>query len=239
MHAIELNKLAFRWPGATQATLEIDTLVIARGEKVFLKGASGSGKSTLLALIAGVLRPSSGTISLLGHNIGGLSGAKRDQLRAEHVGFVFQLFNLLPFMTVLENVVLATRFSKSRATRALALDAGAAPSLAHAASVLLSALGLPAALHTCAVSRLSVGQQQRVALARALLGAPELLICDEPTSAIDSAHRDQFMRLLLARVNAKGATLLFVSHDGALEHYFDRTIELAALNGAARPEAVL
>lgn len=241
MTAVAIQNLQFAWPNSSKMTgakgkpapvIQIANFSLAKGERLFLKGASGSGKSTLLQLIAGVLQPSAGEIIVLGQPLSALSAGKRDQFRADHLGFVFQLFNLLGFLSVRDNVLLPCRFSKLRAQRAL--EQGA--SLADAATQLLAALGLPSAVCDQAVSRLSVGQQQRVALARALLGVPGLIICDEPTSAIDVEYRDRFMQLLLAQVKKSGAALLFVSHDPTLERYFDRTVHLSDIN-AATPQA--
>ncbi len=234
MTAVAIQKLQFSWPGGSPSCpapliLNIANFTLERGEKLFLKGASGSGKSTLLQLIAGVLQPCAGEITVLGQTISKLAAGKRDQFRADHLGFVFQLFNLLGFLNVLDNVLLPCRFSSLRAHRAL--TQGTSPT--HAATNLLTALGLPTNAQQKAVSRLSVGQQQRVALARALLGAPGLIICDEPTSAIDLEHRERFMQLLLAQVERSGAALLFVSHDPTLERYFDRTVHIADINAAA------
>jgi putative ABC transport system ATP-binding protein len=229
MTAVAIRELQFTWPRAPQPTLVIEHFALARGEKVFLKGASGSGKSTLMQLIAGVLTPSQGQLSVLGQSFSAMRSSQRDQFRADHLGFVFQLFNLLPFLSIEDNVLLPCRFSKARAARVLAQ----AQSLHAGAQKLLSALGLPQAQWTKPVAQLSVGQQQRVALARALLGAPELVICDEPTSAIDASLRDNFMRLLIAQVESTGASLLFVSHDASLERYFDRSVALSAINQVA------
>ena len=221
--------------------LKIANFTLAKGEKLFLKGASGSGKSTLLQLIAGVLVPTKGEITVLDQPLSRLSSGKRDQFRADHLGFVFQLFNLLGFLNVVDNVLLPCRFSKLRTQRALIQDTSGVEmfcqgktSLTDAATTLLTALGLPSSVREQTVSRLSVGQQQRVALARALLGAPGLIICDEPTSAIDVEHRERFMQLLLAQVEKSGAALLFVSHDPSLERYFDRTVHLADINQVAQ-----
>ena len=221
--------------------LKIANFTLAKGEKLFLKGASGSGKSTLLQLIAGVLVPTKGEITVLDQPLSRLSSGKRDQFRADHLGFVFQLFNLLGFLNVVDNVLLPCRFSKLRTQRALTQDTSGVEmfcqgktSLTDAATTLLTALGLPSSVREQTVSRLSVGQQQRVALARALLGAPGLIICDEPTSAIDVEHRERFMQLLLAQVEKSGAALLFVSHDPSLERYFDRTVHLADINQVAQ-----
>jgi len=238
MTAVAIQNLKFAWPRGSwplgsqtgpAPILNIANFTLAKGEKLFLKGASGSGKSTLLQLIAGVLAPTEGEITVLGQPVSRLSSGKRDQFRADHLGFVFQLFNLLGFLNVVDNVLLPCRFSRVRTQRALTQGT----SLTDAAAKLLTELGLPNAVREQAVSRLSVGQQQRVALARALLGAPGLIICDEPTSAIDVEHRERFMQLLLAQVEKSGAALLFVSHDPALERYFDRTVQLADINQAA------
>jgi putative ABC transport system ATP-binding protein len=231
MTAVAIQQLQFSWPGTRQdgpakPTINIANFALAKGEKCFLKGASGSGKSTLLQLIAGVLVPSAGEITVLSQPLSRLSAGKRDQFRADHLGFVFQLFNLLGFLSVIDNVLLPCRFSNLRAQRAMTQGTN----LAHAATNLLTALGLDEHIHNQTASRLSVGQQQRVALARALLGAPGLIICDEPTSAIDVEHRERFMQLLLAQVDKTGAALLFVSHDPTLERYFDRTVHLADIN---------
>ena len=227
--AVSLRKLRYCWPGNTQPTLLIDELDIASGERVFLKGASGSGKSTLLQLLAGVLPAGPGQISVLGQPLAALSQAARDQFRANHLGFVFQMFNLLPYLSTIDNVLLPLAFSRLRADR---VGAGASAE----AQRLLQALGLDPALQRRSVNQLSVGQQQRVALARALIGAPELVICDEPTSAIDTPQRDRFMQLLLEQVERTGASLLFVSHDPGLQSHFSRCLALESLNRAANTE---
>jgi putative ABC transport system ATP-binding protein len=232
MTAIAIQNLQFSYPGTPEPVLSIQNFTLARGEKVFLKGASGSGKSTLLQLVAGVLKPNGGTISVLDQPLAVLSSGGRDQFRADHLGFVFQLFNLLSFLNLVDNVTLPCRFSKLRTDRALASGG----TLQSVALDLLHALGLAKSANARSVSQLSVGQQQRVALARALIGTPELVICDEPTSAIDVEHRDRFMQLLLAQVEKSGAALLFVSHDPALERYFDRSVHLNVINAAARAE---
>jgi putative ABC transport system ATP-binding protein len=236
MNALSLSNLQFSWPRQKQPCLVIPDWQIARGATVFLSGDSGSGKSTLLQIIAGVLQPQTGSVSLLGQSLQALSQAKRDAFRANHLGFVFQLFNLLPFLSVLHNVLLPTQFSSSRLQRARADNANGKAKIA--ALRLLEELGMHG-MNERPVSELSVGQQQRVALARALIGKPEIIICDEPTSAIDASQRDAFMRLLLAQVDQSGATLIFVSHDLSLAHYFDETVHLHALNRASNVQQVL
>jgi putative ABC transport system ATP-binding protein len=227
---IHVDQLRFAWRADRALVLDIPRLSIAAGERVFIRGASGSGKSTLLALLAGVTTPQAGEVRVLGHAINRLSGPARDHFRADHIGFIFQMFNLLPYLSVLDNVTLPCRFSRQRHQRALAANLD----LEQEALRLLQHLGLadPALIHR-PVTELSVGQQQRVAAARALIGAPPLLIADEPTSALDSDRREAFVRLLFQECDASGATLLFVSHDRQLEPLFGRHIELAEINRAA------
>lgn len=210
--------------------LDIPAFELQAGETLFLRGASGSGKSTLLGLIAGVLAPQAGSIEVLGQDLGRLGGAARDALRADAMGVIFQLFNLVPYLSVIDNVLLPCRFSSARRVRAEA-DAG---SLTVAAEALLARLELEPALVTRPVRSLSVGQQQRVAAARALIGGPELVIADEPTSALDDDRRDAFMRVLMEAVRATGAGLLFVSHDQRLAGHFQRAVPIEAINRLAR-----
>lgn len=225
--AIELVDLQFAWPRSA-TVLDVPHLAVARGERVFLRGPSGSGKSTLLGLVGGVLRPTRGAVRVLGTDLAGLDAGSRDRFRGEHLGFIFQMFNLIPYLSVLENVLLPARFSRARHARL-----GGAP-LREEALRLLSALGLAdAALVQRAVTQLSIGQQQRVAAARALLGRPEIVIADEPTSALDAEARDGFLALLLGECRAYGATVLFVSHDTALGGHFDRQVAMRDLARAA------
>ena len=227
---LKLDNITYTWPGAAQPCLRIEHLHLKAGRTVFMLGPSGCGKSTLLGLMAGVLQADSGHVSLLGQDWGALGGAARDARRADHVGVVFQQFNLLPYLSVLHNVVLPCRFSKLRASRC----AGGAT---VAAQALLQRVGLHAALWGRRADALSVGQQQRVAAARALIGRPELVIADEPTSALDAARRDEFMQLLLSSCADTGATLVFVSHDERLASAFDQRLSLPDLNRAAQPLA--
>ncbi len=225
---LELRDLRFAWPRATHDALAIDALAIAAGEALFLHGPSGCGKSTLLSLLAGVLLPREGRVALAGRNWADLSGASRDRHRADHVGYLFQQFNLLPWLPVVDNVLLGCRFSPSRTQRAA--QRGGSPQ--GQARTLLQHVGLPEAAWTRPARELSVGQQQRVAAARALIGSPEVVIADEPTSALDAALRDGFMDVLLGECRASGSTLVFVSHDERLAARFDRVLSLPALNRA-------
>jgi len=224
--AIEIEDLRFTWPGDGGWSLELPKLQIEAGERVFLAGPSGSGKSTLLNLLGGLLAPQSGDIRMLGQSLTALSAAARDKLRADHVGFLFQMFNLVPYLSMVENVLLPCRFSERR--REAVLRGG--PMEAEARRLLGHMQLDPSALADRPVTALSVGQQQRVAAARALIGAPSLIVADEPTSALDADAQAAFLELLTAEVAAAGATLLFVSHDRRLEGAFQRTLALDTLN---------
>lgn len=226
---IEIDDLRFRWPGAPRDVLALGALHIAAGSSVFLHGPSGCGKSTLLGLMAGVLLAQHGHVRFLGTDWEALSGARRDAFRADHVGYIFQQFNLLPYLSVIDNVLLPCRFSRLRRERA-----SAAGTPADAAARLLARVGLEASVWRRSAASLSVGQQQRVAAARALIGGPELVIADEPTSALDAALRDEFMELLLGQTRANGSTLVFVSHDDRLAMRFERRVSLPELNRASQ-----
>ncbi len=221
-HALELRDVRFRWRGRPSFALSVDALRVAPGERVLLVGPSGSGKSTLLSLLCGVIAPDSGAIEVLGSDLARLPGAARDRFRGEHFGILFQMFNLLPFASVMDNVVLPLHFAPGRRRRAA--ERG---SVAAEAMRLLEALGIePSLVRSGTAARLSVGQQQRVAAARALIGAPEIIIADEPTSALDRDSQQAFLDLLFAEVTRAAATLVMVSHDGTLAGRFDRVVRL-------------
>ena len=222
--ALDLSGLRYRWPGAAADAIALDELILMRGDSVFLRGPSGCGKSTLLGLAAGVLLPQAGRAALLGQPWSALGAAARDRRRADHVGYIFQQFNLLPYLSVLDNVRLPCRFSALRQRRA---GPGAAEQL-------LDRSGLPSSLWKRPAGALSVGQQQRVAAARALIGAPEVVIADEPTSALDEDLREAFMALLLDACAQAGSALLFVSHDARLAQRFQRVVHLPDINHAAK-----
>jgi putative ABC transport system ATP-binding protein len=223
-----IEQLRFAWP-RQPVLLDIDALRLDAGERLFLEGPSGTGKSTLLGLLGGVLVPQSGRLQILGEDLAQLRAARRDRFRADHVGFIFQQFNLVPYLGLVENVTLGCRFSPRRRDRL-----GNAAAITAEAERLLTALGLDLVeLRMRPVTELSVGQQQRVAAARALIGAPELVIADEPTSALDARTRGAFIELLFAEVARAGSALVFVSHDPALAALFPRSLALATINRAA------
>ncbi len=226
---IAVTDLEFRWQPDGPHVLDIKKLTVQPGERLFVKGASGSGKSTLLGLLGGVLMPQHGEVRILGQVINKMGSVRRDRFRADHVGFIFQMFNLLPYLSPIGNVLLPCQFSTHRRSKALkngtTLEAEARRILAH--------LGLDddGQLSRSSIE-LSVGQQQRVAAARALIGAPELLIADEPTSALDWDRRRVFLELLERECREQQTTLIFVSHDASLEPLFDRTVGLDDINQA-------
>ena len=224
---VHLQNVQFAWNKNSEPVIDIPSFSIARGEHVFLKGPSGSGKTTLLGLIAAVLAPQSGTITVDNVSLESLPNRQRDQFRVDRIGLVFQQFNLLPFLSVAENVQLSCRFSAAR--RARVLESGR--SLDEETDRLLSAMKLtPDEYRNRATTQLSVGQQQRVAVARALLGRPPLIIADEPTSSLDAHTRQASLDLLFSELAQTGSSLLFVSHDSSLASAFGRQLELGSLN---------
>ena len=227
-YVMDLNQIHYHWPGQQQPILSIDSLRVQAGESVFIYGPSGCGKSTLLSLMAGVLVPDQGSIHVAGFELSSASAARRDRFRADHIGFVFQQFNLLPYLSVIDNVTLACRFSKRRQQRLK--DRSVTPE--QEARRLLARLEIPEALWNAGVNHLSIGQQQRVAVARAMIGSPPVIIADEPTSALDRHHRDQFLTLLTAEACDSGTSLIFVSHDEDLVRHFSRTLFLPEVNQA-------
>lgn len=231
---VEIDRVRFAWKTGQRDILDITRLEIAAGERVFIEGPSGSGKSTLFSLLGGVVSPRVGTVRVLQADISQMPAARRDRFRADHIGFVFQMFNLVPYLSMMDNVVLPCRFSHRRFERAQTRSG----SPDAEARRLLVRLGLePAELLGRPVTELSIGQQQRVAIARALIGAPELIMADEPTSALDEGTRKRFLHVLSEQCDEAGVSLLFASHDTRLGALFDRRISLDELNrnGAGMP----
>lgn len=225
---IDLNQVHFSWPGSHSPTLIIEQLTVRRGEHLFIKGPSGCGKSTLLGLLTGINQAQHGAVTILGEDLTLLPSRHRDRFRADNIGYIFQQFNLLPYLSVIENVMLPCQFSTQRKQR---VDVD----LIQRAKELLEKLHLSPDLLHKPVVELSIGQQQRVAAARALIGSPPLIIADEPTSSLDHDNRSAFIKLLLDQVNQVNATLVFVSHDPTLEALFDRCLDLRQINQAGAP----
>ena len=204
----------------TDTLLDIPRWTIAKGEKVLLHGPSGAGKSTLLNLISGILRCSEGKLEVMGKRLDKMNERERDRFRANNVGYVFQSFNLFPFLNAYENVDLSLYFSE---------DARSKRSKQEIEN-LLRELNLSKSDCAKPIRKLSIGQQQRVAIARSLIKKPGLLIADEPTSSLDEENRKQFMSVLLDLINEQDTTLLFVSHDLSLRQHFNRVEALAGIH---------
>ncbi|PIP95478.1 MAG: methionine ABC transporter ATP-binding protein [Bdellovibrio sp. CG12_big_fil_rev_8_21_14_0_65_39_13] len=216
MSAIQLNHLKFHY---TQGPLVLDIpeLKIEQSEKVFIHGPSGTGKSTFLNLVSGILSPSQGDLLVLNQNLANLSAGARDQFRGKNIGYIFQSFNLIPYLTIKDNILLGQHFRKSDFN------------IEHRADQLAKDLNISAHYNKKA-TQLSLGQQQRVACARALIQKPQLVIADEPTSSLDDKNTIEFMNLLIKEWEELKFTLVFVSHDLTLARYFDRTIALEEIN---------
>jgi putative ABC transport system ATP-binding protein len=216
---VKIQNLKFSWDNRTPL-LNISCFEIKAGERVFIYGPSGSGKSTFLNLIAGVLNYSQGSIRILGTDLKNLSASQRDVFRGHHMGFIFQQFNLIPYLNVQENIELPLKFSSKRKNKI--------QNIKEEILRLCTSLGIESLLERMP-SQLSVGQQQRVAAVRALIGSPEIIIADEPTSALDQDFRDQFLELLLKE--ASSSSVLFVSHDRTLEKHFTKTLNIQIFAG--------
>jgi putative ABC transport system ATP-binding protein len=221
--AVRIQNLKHAYAGRGPV-IDIPAFQLGDAETLFLHGPSGSGKTTLLSLLTGILSVQSGSVELFGQNMEQLSARRRDALRAAHIGYIFQVFNLLPFLSVRENILLPVRMSAVRRGRI-------EPSLSAAdeAERLAAALSIGHLLESRA-GELSIGQQQRVAAARALIGAPKLIIADEPTSALDTEMRESFLRVLFEQARQQQSAILFVSHDKSLTPLFDRSVALAEIN---------
>lgn len=208
----EVTKI-YPMPAGDVRALDHLSLDVMPGEFIAIMGPSGSGKSTLLNLIGCLDVPSTGDIQISGFSAKALSDDELTTLRRDHIGFVFQQFNLIPLLNILENVefplILARRASGTR----------------ERCSEVLGAVGLTPDLFTHRPAELSGGQQQRAAIARALVNDPGILLCDEPTGNLDSKTGDTIMGLL-SDLNRKGKTILVVTHDPRIAGYAGRTIRM-------------
>lgn len=222
-----LQQVRFQWAGQAAAghgpsLISVDQLSLAAGASLFVGGPSGSGKSTLLGLLSGILQPSQGEVWVAGLNLARASAAQRDSLRADQLGVVFQQFNLLPYLSVFDNVLLPTRFSSRRLEQSQAQFGSPRAQAEH----LLASLGLESMLWARKANQISIGQQQRVAVCRALMGRPQLVIADEPTSSLDEDNRQAFLELLLRAQREQGAALVMVSHDSRMASAFEQVLFL-------------
>ncbi|MBL7222534.1 MAG: ABC transporter ATP-binding protein [Candidatus Brocadiae bacterium] len=200
-----------RAPQGEVRALDGVSLHVAAGEFVAIKGPSGSGKSTFLLAVGGMVRPTSGTVAVDGTDIYALSSSERARFRAEKLGFVFQMFHLVPYLSVLDNVLLPTMARERDDAR-------------QAAGDLIERFGLAErAAHKPA--ELSTGERQRVAMARALLNRPRLILADEPTGNLDPDSAADVMGYL-ADFHREGGTIIFVTHEDLAERYAQRTIKI-------------
>lgn len=218
---IQLKDIRYTYPDTLgKLILNINSWKVAAGEQVFVHGPSGGGKSTLLNLLSGMLQADTGEVSVMGQRLDKISSRQRDRFRADHIGYIFQQFNLIPYLDAIDNIKLAHQFAKENTSS----------SLEDEIKSLLSSFYIDPADWQKPVAKLSIGQQQRIAIARAMVNKPELLIADEPTSSLDQDNRDNFMKELMAMVSEHNTTLLFVSHDMSLAKHFNRVDALADIN---------
>lgn len=227
--AVFIDSLLFSY-AAGKTIIDIKKWRLDKSEQVFLYGPSGCGKSTLLSLISGILTPKEGNVSVLGTNMTSLKSSKRDRFRAQHIGVVFQQFNLVPYLSVLDNIQLAMHFANDDSAKTAAFEKERTQQQRIVS--MLHALQLPSDCILQKASELSVGQQQRVAIARALINKPDVLIVDEPTSALDASAKDAFMQVLIDTAISSNAALIFVSHDQSLARHFTRVESLTDINNA-------
>ncbi len=226
MSLLDIKKLkkSFLSPeGGCHPVVEVDTFDLAEKDQVALSGESGSGKTTFLNLIAGILKPDSGTITLAGQEMSTLSEPQRDRLRATSIGYIFQTFNLLQGYTCLENVLLGMSFGP-----------GVDRAFAH---TLLNRVGLGHRLKHYP-RQLSTGQQQRVAVARALANRPKLVLADEPTGNLDHRNAGEALDLIREACRENDAALLLVSHDREVLGRFENVHSLERINLAAKEATV-
>lgn len=220
---IQIQDLQFNWDKSKVPFIIIPELEVLKSEHLLIKGDSGSGKTTFLNLISGVLPLSSGEMKILGENLADAKSSKRDAIRANHMGVIFQMFNLIPYLSVIENVLIPIHFSEVKKNKIIAKGISAKDEAIR----LLSELGLQQKeIHEKKVTELSVGQQQRVAAARALMGSPEMILADEPTSALDENNSMRFLDLLLEECKKNNSTLLYVSHDSRIHQKFQHSISI-------------
>lgn len=226
---LHLENVQYHWPGRASFGLRVPQLTLAPAESVLLLGESGSGKSTLLSLICGTITATSGRVHVAGKDIAKLSAGQRDRFRAEQIGLIFQQFNLLPFASVQDNILLPLKFAPHRRERT--------PNPVIEATRLCQGLGLPDGVMLEKAGALSVGQQQRVAAVRALIGNPPLIIADEPTSSLDAATQTTFLDLLFRQAQENNTMILMVSHDARLSEKFDRVIHMSDIAQSERAKS--
>jgi putative ABC transport system ATP-binding protein len=214
---VEIKNLNMTYRNSRELkVLDIPYWSMQQGEQLAILGSSGSGKTTLLNVIAGLLPPTSGVVSVCGHEITSLGEAQRDRFRAVHIGYIFQIFNLLQGYSALENVLLGLVFSHKKSNTAKA-------------KALLDEMGLADRMHHYP-RELSIGESQRIAVARALLKEPQLILADEPTASLDPANTADVVRLLKDACARHGSALILVSHEEVVTRSFEKRINFMELN---------
>jgi putative ABC transport system ATP-binding protein len=236
---IEFRDVSFRYQGGASGTssaagfssfaMHIQALAVGRGERIALVGPSGSGKTTLLSLVAGILRPQGGTVRVDGQELSRLGDAAVRQFRIERVGQVFQSFELLDYLSIIENVMLPWYIGRgSQKVGAQKADSR------RRALELLDEVGL-ASRANARPGQLSQGEQQRVAVCRAMLNHPPLLLADEPTGNLDQDNKQMVVDLLLQQARHQDSTLLMVTHDQSLLGRFDTVLDIRTVSGEGVP----
>ncbi|UFS56961.1 ABC transporter ATP-binding protein [Comamonadaceae bacterium M7527] len=216
---LAVHDLLFGWT-ADEPIIHVQSLHLGAGDTAVVHGPSGCGKSTLLSLLTGVLPLQRGEVWIAQEALHGLKPAAADALRRRHVGYVFQQFNLLPYLSAQDNMLLPWRMRDAQGRRH--------EQVGERMRRLCDAFALSQSLWAQPAGNLSVGQQQRVAAIRALLLQPALLVADEPTSALDAANSRALMQVLVQQAKDSGSALLVVSHDAALLPLFDQCIDFNA-----------
>lgn len=226
--SIVIRNLKFTYPGADGFACKVPDLALQRGQTYLLLGPSGSGKSTLLNLLSGILRPDSGDLTVADCDLSALGAAHMDRFRGDHIGFIFQTLNLIPWLSVQENISLGLAFAPKRRARLTQTLNASIEGLARG-------MNIDRHLLKAKAGELSIGQQQRVAAARALIGAPDIVLADEPSSALDETNTRLFFDLLMGGLDRARQTLLVVSHDTRLAGFFDHVLsaeDILSVEGA-------
>ncbi|MFK8010587.1 MAG: ABC transporter ATP-binding protein [Marinicellaceae bacterium] len=217
---IKIEKLIFKYDkNQKHNTISVPFWEVKAKENIYISGPSGSGKSTLIHLLSGLIEPISGSIIIDKTHINKLSTHKKNNFRANNIGLISQQFNLIPYLSVIENIELAGSFQSKKPVN-----------IKDDVEQAMDKLGLDRHYLDKKASALSFGQQQRVAIIRALINKPKLLLADEPTSALDHSAKHKFIEMLKEMSMAYGITLLFISHDTSLKSHFDLNIDMDELN---------
>ncbi len=213
---VEIDNLVFSYK-ARAPILKLPRFTLNKSEHLFVKGPSGSGKSTLLGILTGILVPSQGCVHIFGENLGAMRPSERDRFRGKSIGYLAQMFNLIPFMSVVDNICLPIALHKMSFNS----------DLKTRVQRLMKELDIDS-LAKQKVSHLSMGQQQRVAAARAFLLEPPLVVADEPTSSLDELNKNELMKCLFALADQSGSTLILASHDLSLTAPFPKILDMTA-----------